>query len=821
MSAPIDSASVAIVPDFSGFQQAADRGIESALRELVAEVRAALDRVAQAAAQAGTDLGREFQQGGERAEGALRELSRTATTSMNNVQRQTDEAAGGIATKLGGALGVLKTGLVGAGVAAAAGLGAVTTFGLQSAASLEQVQIAFNSLLGGVEAGQKAFTALQHFAAVTPFEFPEVAGAAQRFYAFSASVGLSKDRVQEFLTTLGNVASVTGGGAQALNSVTLAMGQIASSGKLTLDNLNQISEALPGFSGVAAIASATGKSTADVMKEISAGSIDATTGIAALLKGMQTFPGAAGAMEAQAQTLLGVFSTFKDTLSQALVAGFAPVIPAIKASLTEATPLLGEAIAQLAPALGSLVSALVPLVTILVQALAPILKPVVDGLGLLVRQAGETGGLKALGTAIGAIANALFPLFGVVGEVAGALALALVPVALQLAPIIAELAPTIVALAKAFLPLIPPLGELIGALLLVVTPLIEASAAFVTWFAIEALVPIIQLLAVGLGFLATAIGEFGKWLNRIDWNAVADAIDGAFTAALSAVVRFFVGIGDWIARLPGVISAGLAALPGLLTRLAGRAFDAFFVAVGFGIGLILKAFIELPGRIGMVISLLWTTVVDLTVAGVTSWLIFLEALPGRIAAVVSDLWDRVKAQFVDGANRTVATAQALPGRILDAVKALPGQLFEAGKNAILGLIDGVKATVGRAIDAVKRAMSDIVSGAKKALGIASPSQVFADRVGAQIPAGIAQGIQSGIPALQAALNDATLSMVPGGAPGPQATAGALSGVIINVSVTFSGAVPTKAEALQTGQAAGAGIAAELQRRNIATAVRTA
>ncbi len=820
MSAPIDSASIAIVPDFSGFSAAADRGIESALRDLIGEVRQALGQVERAVTESGQNLGEEFQQGGERAEAALRELSRTATTSMNNVSRQTDEAASGIGGKLGGALGVLKTGLIGAGIGAAAGLGAVTKFGLESAASLEQVQIAFNSLLGGVDAGTKAFADLQHFAAVTPFEFTDVAGAAQRFFAFSGSVGLAKDQVQTFLTTLGNVASVTGGGAQALNSVTLAMGQIASSGKLTLDNLNQISEALPGFSGVAAIASATGKTTAQTMTEISAGSIDAKTGIAALLKGMQTFPGAAGAMEAQAGTLLGVFSTFKDTLSQALVAGFQPVLPAIKDSLAAATPLLGEAIAQLAPALGSVVSAIIPLVTQLIQFLAPVLKPIVDGIGSLVRQAGETGGLAALGKALGAVAKALFPLFQVVGDVAGVLALALVPVAEALAPIIAELAPTIAALAMAFLPLIPPLGQLIAALLLVITPLIQASAAFLTWFSIEALIPIVNILAKVLGFCAEAIAEFGKFLAQIDWAAVGSAISGGFSDAWNAVVGFFTNIGEWFGKLPGLIGDALAAFPGVLRNAAVFAFDMFFQAIGFGIATVVKFFIDLPGRIGALISLLWTTVLDLSVAGITAVVQFISELPERVGAIISDLWAKVKARFTDGVDNVTSQAKSLPGRIIDALKSLPGQMVEAGKNMILGLIDGIKNTVGRAIDAVKRAMGDIVLGAERALGIHSPSTVFADAVGAQIPAGIAQGIQAGVPELQAAMNAATLSITPGTAAG--GSSGALSGVIINMGgVHFSGVVPTEAEAARTGQAVGAGIAAELQRRNIATAVRAA
>ncbi len=760
MTSPIDTASVAIVPDFSGFAREARAGIDAALRQLVGQIDRAFSGVERAAADAGGDIGREFQDGGESAERALRELSATATTSMNNVSRQTDQAAAGISTKLGGALDLLKGGLLAGGAAAAAGLGALTVFGLKSAASLEQVQVAFNSLLGSVGAGTKAFTELQHFAAVTPFEFTDVAGAAQRFFAFAGSVGLSKDRVQQFLTTLGDVASVTGGGAQALNSVTLAMGQIASSGKVTLDNLNQISEALPGFSGVAAIASATGKTTAQVMDEISSGSINATVGIQALLKGMQTFPGAAGAMEAQSQTLLGVFSTFKDTLSQALVGGFAPVIPAIKDSLGQLTPILGDALGQLAPSLGKLLSGLLPLIGNLVQAIVPILTPLLDALG---------PGLQALGPA-------LIPLGAALGQILVALA-----------------------------PILPLLGEFLAVVIQVAVPVLQLLA-----LVLKPLTPIIN-------FMSAAIAELGKALGLIDWRAVGNAIGGAFLDAIRAVGGFFVGIGEWFAKLPGLITAGLSALPGLLVAGANRAFDLFFTAVGFGIGLIIRAFIELPVRINALIGLLWITVVDLTRAGIARVVQFFNDLPVTVATLVALLWVRVQTFFTTGITNVVALVQSLPPRIFAALTGLRDRLFDTGKNMILGLIDGIKATVGRAIDTVKRAMADIVNGAKKALGIASPSTVFAAAVGAQIPAGIEQGIQAGLPSLQSLLNNVTQPVVAGGASGGT-PAGATTGPI-SITIHFAGVVPSEAEARRTGQAAGAGVADAISRRNVALAAR--
>lgn len=522
MTGPVDKAFVEILPDFAKFTRELQTGVDRALRTLKTDLTQALNQIEQQLGAAGQDIGREFSQAGETAERALDELAdnaqadaeqigrafesnaeiaessitelrRSATRDFDRINHQATLTAAAVSGKFSAAFASTLPLLAGGAAVVAAGLGALTLFGLKATAELEQTQIAFNSLLGSAEKGTEVFKDLQQFAAITPFEFPDVAGAAQRFFAFNDAVGLADSQVRMFLTTLGDVASVTGGGAQALNSVTLAMGQIASSGKVTLDNLNQISEALPGFSGVAAIASATGKTTAQVMEEISAGSISASVGIQALLKGMQTFPGAAGAMEKQSQTLLGVFSTFKDTLSQALVAGFSPVIPEIKASLLEVTPILKDAIGQIAPILGKTLGLLLPLVGHLVKALTPILGPIIEALGPALENLGPT--LVPLGEAIGELVISLVPLLPLLGEFLNAVVQIAIPALLLLAVVLRPL-----------------------------TPLID--------------------------FLTRAVAEFGKALGMIDWAEVGATVVVALGHAWEAVLRFFQGIGKFFSELP-------------------------------------------------------------------------------------------------------------------------------------------------------------------------------------------------------------------------------------------------------------------------------
>ena len=790
MSQPIATERVTIVPDFSTFGPQLKAGVETQLRAVGATVQNVMGDVEREFGQAGRTIGTEFQQGGQRAQAALRQVATQATQSFNNVERQADQAANHIQNRLGGAISFVRTSLLTLATATVGGLVAITAFGLKSAATLEQTQIAFNSLLGSVDAGTKAFKDLQAFAAATPFEFKDLAPAAQRFFAFAQSVGLSKDRVTDFLTTLGNVASVTGGGAQALSSVTLAMGQIASAGKVTLDNLNQISEALPGFSGVAAIAAATGKSTADVMAEISSGSLDAKTGINALLIGMQKFPGAAGAMEAQSKTLLGVFSTFKDTLSQALVAGFAPALPAIKDALTQATPLLGDAIAKIAPALGKVVALIGPLVQQLVSATVPILIPLIDGVTQLFDSLQQSGTLEALGQSIGTVVKALSPLFPVLADIVNILAANLAPVIAELAPIAAELAPAIGDIVEALLPLIPPLAEILVAALQLVEPFVHLIALWDKFATAQILVPVITAVADALDVVAEAIEGITSLFDGF-------SVDGA-ESALSGVVDFFT-------ELPGKIGDALAALPGILVTAINVAFDALFEGLGFAIGRTIRFFIELPDTVNRLWNEFWTNLGLLALAGIDALVGFIRTLPERAATGFHDFVQRAK----DAGSQ-----------FLEVLRGLPARAVQFGKDLWDGLVQGIKDGVGNAIDAGRRAMSDFVSGIKKGLGIGSPSQVFRHEIGHWIPPGIAAGVQDTMPALTRMLQQATAgaAVAPAGGAQTSSPGAGLFGpgsVVVNVSGNV-----TPGQATAIGQAVGNGIADTLSRRSIATAGRT-
>lgn len=512
----------------SGFAQALRSGVDGALRQLKTQIAAAFDTIERQAHSSGTDVGQEFQRGGERAEAAFRELKTTANTQFAEIRAGAAATGEGMSSRLTGALAVVKTALLGLGVAAAAGLGALTAFGLKSAAGIEQTTIGLQALTGSAQSAQEFLGQLQTFAAQTPFEFAGVADASRRILAFGQSVGITRDQVIPTLTTIGDLVSVLGGTQENVDSVVRALGQMASKGKLSQEEILQLAEALPGFNANAAIATATGHSVGDTLALITAGGVDATTGINALLAGMKAFPGAAGAMAAQSQTLLGVFSTFKDTASIALTNAFQPVIPQIKSTLSELTPVIGSAIGQLAPSLGGALASILPIIGKLITAIVPILAPILD----------------ALGPALDAIGPALVPLGEAIGQVVVALGPSL-PVIAQFIAVLAELA--------------VPILKLLAAVLTPLTPI--------------------------LNYMALAIGEVARALGMIDWTAVGAAITAFVTDAWNKTFEMFSKIRDAVVQFKDNFILGfqlvrdavmnkIEEVVGFVTGLPGRILDA-------------------------------------------------------------------------------------------------------------------------------------------------------------------------------------------------------------------------------------------------------
>src|SRR3982750_1633769 len=251
-----------------------------------------------------------------------------------------------------------------------AGLGAAATgFGLKIAAGNETAQISFETMLGSADKAGAFLKDLKRFAATTPFEFPELQTAAGSLI----SIGVDASKVIPIMTTLGNVTSGMGTGAEGVKRATVAIQQMNAAGRITAQDLNQLRDAgIPVFE---LLAGATGK-TKEQLAEMAQNGKLGRQELEQLMKALETGKGLErfnGLMEKQSASLKGIISTLKDTLGQGLADAVAPAIGPLKQSLLGLSDALGAQLTTWGPIFAEALSGLITLVTQVLGAVLPIL----------------------------------------------------------------------------------------------------------------------------------------------------------------------------------------------------------------------------------------------------------------------------------------------------------------------------------------------------------------------------------------------------------------------------------------------------------------
>lgn len=193
-----------------------------------------------------------------------------------------------------GGLGLLT------GAATATGL----VLGIKFNANMEQLEVAFANFLGSTTAASKYLQELYKVAATTPFEFPDLAAAARKFLAF----GFTAKETKRILMTVGDTVAGIGGGADEINRVVLAFGQMKAKGRVQGEELLQLAEL--GIPAYKILGDEIGQSGQQLQKNLRKGAINADTAIAALERGMRKTFG--GNSAKQAKTFTGMLSTMKD-----------------------------------------------------------------------------------------------------------------------------------------------------------------------------------------------------------------------------------------------------------------------------------------------------------------------------------------------------------------------------------------------------------------------------------------------------------------------------------------------------------------------------
>ena len=238
---------------------------------------------------------------------------------LDDVQRKAEGFAGGLRSRLGGALGAVKTlgtaAFLGVGAAAVGGFGAAMGAAINMNASLETATMQFTTLMGSSEAAQAHVQDLFAFAANTPYESGEIIAASLKLQTFGG----------EALNTMDNLTLV-GDAAAAVNApideVAFWIGRLYSNlqggqpfGEAAM-RLQELGIMTPAVRTELESMQASGASANDMWVTMQ-GNLGAFT----------------GAMESQAGTWQGLLSTIKDNLMMAAAEGLRPFFDLAKQGL--------------------------------------------------------------------------------------------------------------------------------------------------------------------------------------------------------------------------------------------------------------------------------------------------------------------------------------------------------------------------------------------------------------------------------------------------------------------------------------------------------
>ena len=189
-------------------------------------------------------------------------------------------------------------------------ISAVGMAAVKAAGELEQMNVAFTTLVGGADKARIHLEDLKSFALKTPFEFTQLTLASKKLQA----LGFSAREVIPMLRDIGDAASALGLGGEGIDRIVLALGQMSAKGKVQAQEMRQLAEAgIPAWQMLADMLNVT---VAKAMDMVEKRAVDAGTAVPALLAGMNKKFG--GLMSLQMNTLLGQWSNFKDSLTYLL-----------------------------------------------------------------------------------------------------------------------------------------------------------------------------------------------------------------------------------------------------------------------------------------------------------------------------------------------------------------------------------------------------------------------------------------------------------------------------------------------------------------------
>lgn len=451
---------------------------------------------------------------------------------------------------------------------------------------------ALKTLLGGAEAANAQMDKLDAFARNSPFSKAVFIQAQQQLIGF----GLAADKVLPTLDAIQNAVAATGGNNETISALSDIIAKIGSSAKITAEDLNMFGSR--GIDAATLIGSQMGKTGQQIREEITAGTLDASAAVDALVAGMAVkFANGASGVKATMDGAVDRVKAATRDIGAALAEPFVgkngggkavdwanQLADLLRAVEKQTTPFTNWVVGKLNPAFVALTDGLFKA------------KVTVEGwnVGNLDSQLGRLASYApALGLTAGVLAS-----YGPIARILGTLGVAINPVVAGLAGLVAtspELRSSLGDLVRAFEPLLPAASSLAKTLSVTL-----AAALPIVSTGIEVLADVLEPVLTLVGGLPAPL-----MLGAVAFLAMGTGMRTATSAGgfLATAVQ---AVSDRM-MLQRTIAAGAGIQLGTFGSLAAVAKTSVS-----GLGLAMKtAFLSNP--VGIAI-----TVISLAAAGLTS-----------------------------------------------------------------------------------------------------------------------------------------------------------------------------------------------------------
>ena len=530
----------------------------------------------------------------------------------------------------------------------------------------------------------KAKDDMKEYADLTVYDLDTVA---------NTTAQLAANGIQDYtgLTeAAGNLNAVAGGNAETFKSVAMVLTQTAGAGKLTTENWNQLSDAIPGASGQLQEAlQKNGAYTGNFRDAMEKGQITADEFNQAIMDlgftdaaqeaatSTETFEGAMGNLEAAVTD--GLMQIY-DAIGSENVTGF---INGINDAVTAAIPYIKDGVSWLKDNLPTI---------------APLLAGIATAMGgIMVAQK-----VEAMVTAFKSWKTATEGMT-VAQRLLNAAQLSS-PMGLVLA-LVAGLVAAIVVLWN--------------------TNDGFREAIINAWHGIQDFVGnAIQAIGDFFANLGTTISQlpqlFADWLNNVI-ATVTGWVSNMAAQAASAGSQFVGNVVSFIANLPANVASFLS---NVISNVVGWASNMASNASSAGLKFLNNA-IE-----------------------------FVSQLPGRIASFLGNVISNLGSWASNMASMGAEGAANMFNAVVNGLASLPSEIYSIGSNLVQGLWNGISDMVGWIGEKIKGFGDSVLSGLKNFFGIASPSKLMRDKVGKYIAQGIGEGFTDEIGSVVGQMQDA-------------------------------------------------------------------